>query len=174
MRKAAFTIIGFVLFMGMATGCAIEKKEDLNDNGITAHEVAESYKRAELEASYADNSEEVTLKQIEIKEKEIQPFVTEPFFAQQSQNRMYVLSLNAAFVKKEDLRLQTFSIDGDQSTNGEVRKLDYTGSLRIGSESLDIVGTMELQIEEGQWRVRYDSYNFKDLMHIVDEYLLHQ
>lgn len=169
MKKLLFVSIGLIIVLSVAFGCSSEKTEHFDV--ANAIEIAEKYKKTELEAKYIENTDELTLEQIREKEDEIRPLTNDTFFDKKSKDRIYSYSPYIANIKKADLHFKDLIFE-ERENDDTVKKLIYNGLLLMGDENIKISGRIELTNEEGAWKVSYDSYNLKDVIKIIDEDIL--
>ncbi|RJE89000.1 hypothetical protein D3P07_13690 [Paenibacillus sp. 1011MAR3C5] len=160
--------MGLMMAVIIVSGCTSQT----NSNLESSIAVAEAYKKTELEADYIDNSDEVMIEQIRSKEEKLRPLTTEAFFRNKSADRIFGYTLNVAHIKKVDLELSDLAFEERENDDPSVIKLKYDGVLHLGDERMSISGRIELIDEGGTWRVKYDSYNLKDLLKIMDEDIL--
>lgn len=161
-------LIGLILIVSLMSGCTSQKDSKL-ESAIT---VAEAYKKTELEANHFEGSDEAMLEQIKSKEDKLHPLTTDSFFQKKSADRIFSNSLAIAQIKKADLRFSDLAFEERETDDPSVIKLRYEGVLQIGDEDMAVSGRIEL-VEEGEkWKVKYDSYNLKDLIKIIDDSIL--
>ncbi|MFF2885224.1 hypothetical protein [Paenibacillus sp. NPDC057967] len=160
--------IGLIMIVIIVSGCTSQKDSKLN----SAISVAEAYKKTELEAKHFEDSDDAMLEQISSKDANLRPLTTDSFFQKKSVDRIFINSLEIAQIKKADLRLSDLVFEERETDDPVVIKLMYEGVLQIGDEEMAISGRIELIEEGGTWKVKYDSYNLKDLLKIIDEDIL--
>ncbi|RJX39306.1 hypothetical protein D3P09_07605 [Paenibacillus pinisoli] len=161
-------LIGLLLIASLISGCTNQGNSKL----VSAISAAEAYKRTQLEADFFEYSDEAMLEQIRSREDQLRPLTTDSFFQKKSADRMFVYALDIAQIKKKDLRLSDLAFEERETDDSSVIKLNYEGLLEIGDENMAVSGRIEL-IEDGEkWKVKYDSYNLKDFMKIIDDSIL--
>lgn len=161
-------LIGLILIVSLMSGCTSQKDSKLE----SALSVAEAYKKTELEAPYIEDTEEAMLQQVRSKEDKLRPLTTDSFFQKKSLDRIFRYSLEIAQIKKADLRFSDLAFEERETDDPSVIKLKYGGVLQIGDEDMAVSGRIELMEEGEKWKVKYDSYNLKDLIKIIDDSIL--
>lgn len=136
-----------------------------NSNVSNAVEVAEKYKLAELESPQIS---EVTDQLITEKYEVMEPLTTETFHDRSTKTRLFITGDQLARKKESEVRLTNLEFTERNVAETQI-ELDYTGTLSMAEDTLDLEGTIYLFKEADEWRVNNDVYNIEDILNILME-----
>ncbi|MCM3782269.1 hypothetical protein M3231_04745 [Neobacillus mesonae] len=133
-----------------------------------AIQVAEKYKVAELESSELND---ITLELITEKQEFMQPLTTEIFFNRSVATRNFYHGYQLALIKESEVHVSNLEFTERNVAETQI-ELNYTGTLSLAEETLDLKGTIYLLKEADEWKVNNDVYNTEVIMNIFDENML--
>ncbi|SFS56072.1 hypothetical protein [Paenibacillus sp. 453mf] len=136
-----------------------------NSNVSNAFEVAEKYKLAELESPQIS---EVTDQLITEKYEVMEPLTTETFHDRSTKTRLFITGSQLAQKKDSEVHLTNLEFTERNVAETQI-ELDYTGTLSMAEDTLDLEGTIYLLKEANEWRVNNDVYNIEDILNILME-----
>lgn len=156
MKKSSTIMLTALLTMLIISACA-------NSNVPSAAEVAEKYKLAELESPQIN---EVTEQVISEKYEAMEPLTTEVFYERSVRSRVFIRGSQLAELKDSEVRLTDLEFTERNAADTQI-ELNYTGTVSLAEESLDLEGTIYLLKEADEWKVNNDVYNVEDILNIV-------
>ncbi|MNP30607.1 hypothetical protein D3C76_1236850 [compost metagenome] len=151
------------------TACSRQEGTPFNNSVNEAVHAANTYKKAELEATLPANQKEITL-QKQAKTKEIRSLTTTAFFDTLANNQDYSQGPEIAFLKQHRLQITYISYSKVNTAETSI-ELSYNGTLRFGEAAADklaLKGTIILLNDQGIWKVDSDNYNSEDISGLLD------
>ncbi|MFD2701025.1 hypothetical protein ACFSVM_11160 [Paenibacillus shunpengii] len=153
MKKSRVIMITVLLTMLLIiSACA-------NSNVPRAAEVAEKYKLGELESPQIN---EVTDQIISKKYEEMEPLTTEVFYERSVSSRVFIRGSQLAQLKESEVRLTDLEFTERNVADTQI-ELNYTGTISLAEETLDLEGTIYMLKEDDEWKVNNDIYNVEDI-----------
>lgn len=144
-----------------------------------ATEVAKQYKQAEYDvpdykqlnmddSSATDKSGLPAIYQQQY--EHLQSYTTANFLKQQITNRLLVLPQHLAVQSKANLKADDLQLTPDPVFKVKgIMEIDYQMNIAVGDkEKIPLTGTLQLQQNEGEWKVINDAYNKTQLAKLLD------
>lgn len=170
MRLNTFILTVLIMVCSiLISACSNQEPAAVSNNVTEAVSVANSYKRAELEADLPAAHEEIIVQE-QAKTDEIRSLTTSAFFDALANNKGYSPAPRLSFLKQHNLRITFISFTEMNTTEAAV-ELTYTGTLRFGEaagDKLTLEGTIQLIKTGGTWKVDNDNYNATDISGLLD------
>jgi hypothetical protein len=100
----------------------------------------------------------------------LQPYVTSKFLAQQITNRMLILPQQLAVQSKANVKATDLKLNADPVFKVKgIMEIDYEMNIMVGdTEKIPFTGTLQLQQNNGEWKVINDAYNQTQLAKLID------
>ncbi|CAM4216577.1 DUF4440 domain-containing protein [Paenibacillus typhae] len=170
MRLNTFILNALVIVcLIIISACLNQEPAALSNNVTEAVSLANSYKRAELEADLPAAPEEITVQE-QAKRDKIRSLTTAAFFDAPGNSKGYSPAPRLSFLKQHNLRITFISFTQINISEASV-ELTYTGTLRFGntaSDKLTLEGTIQLIKTRGTWKVDNDTYNAADISGLLN------
>ncbi|SDW74177.1 hypothetical protein SAMN05518848_102882 [Paenibacillus sp. PDC88] len=164
MKKSRLIMIAALLTMlFLISACA-------NSNVSSAVEAAEKYKLAELESPQIHEITEQTLSE---KYEVMEPLSTQSFYERSVSTRVFIRGSQLAQLKESEVRLSNLEFTERNVADTQI-ELNYTGTVSVADETLDLEGTIYMLKEDDDWRVNNDIYNTEIVYDIIDAAMINK